>query len=148
MPHAVLEGRGRKRRVVVSTQHFMLVPEVVAQTDIVAMMPSRLVNSRSARLRIVEPLFRLVDPARGAHRRLPRPDQMRRSPMRTSASASLANRPPFAAISSEVGKPDSPVQRRSAHERLRACIGDWRGSGKLDAAREMHYLESYSWVQG
>ena len=52
---AVLESRGRKRRVVVSTQHFMLVPEVVAQTDIVAMMPSRLVNHRSARLQIVEP---------------------------------------------------------------------------------------------
>jgi len=51
----VLESRGRKRRVVVSTQRFMLVPEVVAQTDIVAMMPSRLVNNRSVRLQIVEP---------------------------------------------------------------------------------------------
>ena len=68
--------------------------------------------------------------------------------MQTSASASLANRPPFAGISYEVGKPDSPVQRGSAHERLRACIGDWRASGKLDAGGEMHCLESYSWVPG
>ena len=68
--------------------------------------------------------------------------------MQTSASASLANHPPFAGISSEVGKPDSPVQRGSAHERLRACVGDWRASGKLDAGGEMHCLESYSWVPG
>jgi hypothetical protein len=55
--------------------------------------------------------------------------------VQTSASASLANRPPFAGISSEVGQPESPVQRGSAHERLRACIGDWCASGKLDAGR-------------
>ena len=66
--------------------------------------------------------------------------------MQTSVSASLASHPPFAGISFEVGQPDSPVQRRSAHERLRACIGDWRASGKLDAGGEMRCLESYSWL--
>jgi Protein of unknown function (DUF1579) len=40
------------------------------------------------------------------------------------------------------------VQRRSAPERLRACIGDWRASGKLDAGGEMRCLESYSWLPG
>jgi hypothetical protein len=63
--------------------------------------------------------------------------------MQTSASPSLANRPPFAGISSEVGKPDSPVQRGSAHERLRACVGDWRASGKLDAGEEMRANPAY-----
>jgi hypothetical protein len=56
--------------------------------------------------------------------------------VQTNASASLANRPPFAGISSEVGKPDRPVQRGSAHERLRACVGDWRVSGKLDGGEK------------
>ena len=68
--------------------------------------------------------------------------------MQTRASTSLANRPPFAGISYEVGKPDSPVQRGSAHERLRACVGEWRASGKLDAGGEMHCHESYSWLPG
>jgi Protein of unknown function (DUF1579) len=68
--------------------------------------------------------------------------------MQTNVSASLASHPPFAGISFEVGQPDRPVQRRSAHERLRACIGDWRASGKLDAGGEMRCLESYSWLPG
>lgn len=50
-----LESRGRKRSVVVSTQHFLFVPEVVAQSDLVAVVPSRLVERRTDRLLIVSP---------------------------------------------------------------------------------------------
>ena len=51
----VLESRGRKRRVVLSVPHFLFVPEVVARTDLVAMLPSRLVQKRSDHLSVVEP---------------------------------------------------------------------------------------------
>ena len=50
-----LEALGHKRRVVFSTQHFLFIPELVARTDIVAMVPSRLVRNRSDRLQIVTP---------------------------------------------------------------------------------------------
>jgi len=52
---AALESLGRKRRVTLSTQHFLFIPEVVAQSDLVAMMPSRLVRNRSDRLHIAPP---------------------------------------------------------------------------------------------
>jgi DNA-binding transcriptional LysR family regulator len=52
---AALESRGRKRRVVVSTQHFLFVPEIVAQSDLVAIVPSRLIRQRTERLLIVSP---------------------------------------------------------------------------------------------
>jgi hypothetical protein len=68
--------------------------------------------------------------------------------MQTDVSATLVKHPPFAGISFEVGEPDSQVQRGAAHDRLRACIGEWRASGELDAGGEMHCLESYSWVPG
>jgi len=51
----VLEGKGRKRRVVLSVPHFLFVPEVVARTDLVALLPSRLVKDRSDRIQIVAP---------------------------------------------------------------------------------------------
>jgi len=50
-----LESRGRKRRVVLSVPHFLFVPEVVARTDLVAMLPSRLVKDRSDNLQIMTP---------------------------------------------------------------------------------------------
>jgi len=50
-----LEGLGHRRRVTFSTQHFLFIPELVAQTDVVAMVPSRLVRNRSDRLVIVPP---------------------------------------------------------------------------------------------
>lgn len=50
----MLEGRKRRRRVVLSTQHFLFVPEVVARTDLVAIAPSRLVRHRTD-LQIVAP---------------------------------------------------------------------------------------------
>jgi DNA-binding transcriptional LysR family regulator len=52
---AALESRGRKRRVVLSVPHFLFVPEVVARTDLVAMLPARLVKDRSEELQILEP---------------------------------------------------------------------------------------------
>lgn len=52
---AALEGRGRKRRVVLSTQHFLFVPEVVAQSDLVALVPARLIQQRTEGLLIVSP---------------------------------------------------------------------------------------------
>jgi DNA-binding transcriptional LysR family regulator len=51
----ILESRGRKRRVVLSVPHFLFVPEVVARTDLVAMLPSRLVKDRSDHLQVVVP---------------------------------------------------------------------------------------------
>ena len=52
---AMLESRRRKRRVSLSTQHFLFVPEAVAQTDLVAVMPYRLVKDRADRLQILTP---------------------------------------------------------------------------------------------
>lgn len=52
---AALESRGRKRRVVLSTQHFLFVPEVVAQSDLVALIPARLIRQRTEGLLIVPP---------------------------------------------------------------------------------------------
>ena len=50
----MLESRKRKRQVMLSTQHFLFVPEVVARTDLVAIAPSRLVQHRTD-LQIVAP---------------------------------------------------------------------------------------------
>jgi DNA-binding transcriptional LysR family regulator len=49
----MLESRGRRRRVVLSVPHFLFVPEVVARTDLVAMLPSRLVKDRSDHMQVV-----------------------------------------------------------------------------------------------
>ena len=50
-----LESRGRKRRVVLSVPHFLFVPEVVMRTDLVAILPSRLVKNRSDRISVIAP---------------------------------------------------------------------------------------------
>jgi DNA-binding transcriptional LysR family regulator len=50
----MLESRKRKRRVMLSTQHFLFSPEVVANTDLVAVVPSRLVQHRTD-LQLVSP---------------------------------------------------------------------------------------------
>jgi len=50
-----LEGRGRKRQVVLSVPHFLFVPEIVARTDLVAMLPSRLMKDRSDHLQVIIP---------------------------------------------------------------------------------------------
>ena len=51
----VLEGKGRTRRVILSVPHFLFVPEVVSRTDLVAMLPSRLVKDRSNHIQVVVP---------------------------------------------------------------------------------------------
>jgi DNA-binding transcriptional LysR family regulator len=51
----ILESRGRKRRVVLSVPHFLFVPEVVGRTDLVAMLPSRLVKDRSDHIQVIMP---------------------------------------------------------------------------------------------
>jgi len=51
----VLESIGRQRRVVLSVPHFLFVPEVIARTDLVAMLPSRLVQDRSRAIRVIAP---------------------------------------------------------------------------------------------
>ncbi len=45
---------GLERRVVLSVPHFLFVMSVLASTDLVAMLPSRLVRGAD-RLRVVEP---------------------------------------------------------------------------------------------
>ena len=68
--------------------------------------------------------------------------------MQTNISTVFAKHSPFAGISLEVGEPDSRLQRGAAHERLHACIGNWRASGELDGGGGMRCLESYSWISG
>jgi DNA-binding transcriptional LysR family regulator len=51
----VLEQLGRKRRVVLSVPHFLFIPEVLARTDLAAMLPSRLVKGRCDGLKILAP---------------------------------------------------------------------------------------------
>jgi DNA-binding transcriptional LysR family regulator len=50
----VLAERGLARRVVLSVPHFLLLPAVLAATDLVAMLPERLVRAPHG-LRVVEP---------------------------------------------------------------------------------------------
>jgi DNA-binding transcriptional LysR family regulator len=45
-----LERLGYQRRVILSTQHFLFIPEVVARTDLAAMLPARLARSRANQL--------------------------------------------------------------------------------------------------
>lgn len=56
-----LQSLGRARRVVLSVQHFTLVPELLARTDYVSTLPSRLVT----RYRDVLDVFELPFEARG-----------------------------------------------------------------------------------
>ena len=48
---------GKSRRVVLSAASFLFVPEMVAQSDFVALVPERLVSNRTDRLAIVDPPF-------------------------------------------------------------------------------------------
>lgn len=52
-----LAGLGCRRQVVLSATSFLLVPEIVAASDFVALVPLRLVQHRAAQLRIVPPPF-------------------------------------------------------------------------------------------
>ncbi len=50
----ILDALGEKRRVVLSVPHFLFVPEVLERSDLVAMLPSRLVTQRARRLQVRE----------------------------------------------------------------------------------------------
>jgi DNA-binding transcriptional LysR family regulator len=50
----LLEARRRKRRVVLSVPHFLLVPDLVRQSDMVAMLPSRLIVGRTQGLQVLD----------------------------------------------------------------------------------------------
>lgn len=51
---SVLAALGRKRKVVLSAASFLSVPEIVAQSDLVALVPQQLVRDRARQLQIVE----------------------------------------------------------------------------------------------
>ena len=52
---------GKRRRVVLSAASFLFVPEMIAQSDFVALVPERLVYNRADRLAIVSPPFPVED---------------------------------------------------------------------------------------
>lgn len=52
---AALEAIGRSRRVVLSAPGFLIVPEIIARSDMIALVPHRIVGDRSVRLQILEP---------------------------------------------------------------------------------------------
>lgn len=52
---AALAAHGRSRRVALSAATFLIVPEIVARTDLIALVPERLVTGRTERLRLLEP---------------------------------------------------------------------------------------------
>jgi DNA-binding transcriptional LysR family regulator len=52
---AVLGAEGRPRRVVLSTPGFLVVPEIVARSEMVALLPRRIVGERPGHLQILKP---------------------------------------------------------------------------------------------
>ncbi|MEJ6396148.1 LysR family transcriptional regulator [Gymnodinialimonas sp. 2305UL16-5] len=52
---AALTGLGRTRRVALSVPSFLIVPEIVASSDLIALVPRRLVDNRFAHLQIFDP---------------------------------------------------------------------------------------------
>jgi DNA-binding transcriptional LysR family regulator len=50
-----LEAAGRSRRVVLSAPGFLVVPEMIARSDMIALVPHRIVRDRSDRLQMLEP---------------------------------------------------------------------------------------------
>lgn len=51
----VLEAMGRSRRVVLSTPGFLVVPRIVAGSDMIAVVPARIVAAERERLQVLEP---------------------------------------------------------------------------------------------
>ena len=50
-----LEAVGRNRRVVLSAPGFLVVPEIVAGSDLIAVVPHRLARDHAHRLQVIEP---------------------------------------------------------------------------------------------
>lgn len=51
----VLAANGRERKVVLSAAHFLFVPEIVARSDLLALVPARMVREPGSRIRVFEP---------------------------------------------------------------------------------------------
>ncbi|MBB5371341.1 MULTISPECIES: LysR family transcriptional regulator [unclassified Janthinobacterium] len=58
---ATLEQLGRQRKVVLSVPHFLIVPHLLAASDMVAMLPSRLLKNALGGLRTWEPPVTMPD---------------------------------------------------------------------------------------
>lgn len=52
---AALEAVGRSRRVVLSAPGFLVVPEIIARSDMIGLAPYRIARDHAARLQILEP---------------------------------------------------------------------------------------------
>ena len=52
---AALAAMGRKRQVVLSVSSFLILPEIIAATDLIALVPERLARRAGPRLRVFEP---------------------------------------------------------------------------------------------
>lgn len=52
-----LRALGHRRNVVLSAASFLFVPEIVSQSDFVALVPERLVRGRAGKLDVIEPPF-------------------------------------------------------------------------------------------
>lgn len=52
---AALEAAGRSRRVVLSAPGFLVVPEIIARSDMIALVPGRMAGDRPDRLQILRP---------------------------------------------------------------------------------------------
>ncbi|WP_437940330.1 LysR family transcriptional regulator [Sorangium sp. So ce341] len=52
---AALAAHGRERRVVLSVPSFLMVPEIVARSDMAALVPERIARDRAGRLQILTP---------------------------------------------------------------------------------------------
>jgi DNA-binding transcriptional LysR family regulator len=55
-----LSDPGRKRSAGVSVPHFLLVPEIVAQSDLVATLPERIARAGNGRLQVLAPPVKLA----------------------------------------------------------------------------------------
>ena len=54
-----LAAVGRKRRVRLSVPHFLMVPEIVARSDMIGTLPERLARGYARKLRILEPPLKI-----------------------------------------------------------------------------------------
>jgi DNA-binding transcriptional LysR family regulator len=52
---AALEAIGRRRTVVLSTSGFLIVPEIVSRSDMIALIPRRITEGWSGRVQVLEP---------------------------------------------------------------------------------------------
>ena len=59
---AALAALGRKRHARLAVPHFLLVPEIVARSDMISALPERLALGYANKLRILEPPVKLDTP--------------------------------------------------------------------------------------